>query len=110
MRDPTKWPKGLGNIKLTGTFGRSAVPTEVKHAAILLAVENLMPGSTRLVRNNIVKREWEDFKLSYAGQSSDPIPPQASTGFEYVDRLLSKYCITPALFLVPDDNFLPVGR
>ena len=99
-----RWPKGLRNIQIVGTWGRSAVPSVVKTATILLTLESLIPGCTGLVSNNIVEREWEDLRLKYRGTSSESIPPQASVGYDYIDRLLAKYVLSPAIFITPDTH------
>ncbi len=96
------WPRGCRNIKVVGVFGRAEVPVEVTRSCIILAAEMSIPGSSGLIAGNISKREWEDFKVQYKGQTAPT--PSDSTGFEFVDRLLDKWRISPGMFLTPDEH------
>ena len=96
------WPRGCRNVKVVGAFGRAEVPVEVARACVILAAEMSIPGSSGLIAGNISKREWEDFKVQYKGQLAPS--PSDSTGFEFVDRLLDKWRISPSMFLTPEEH------
>jgi hypothetical protein len=95
LRCKGRWPKGTQNIKITGTWGE-AVPTAVQRASILLALEALIPGSTQLTPCGVAGERWEDYEIRYA-QGGAP-PSVDSTGFDYIDRLLAPFKISPTLF------------
>lgn len=98
------WPRGSRNIKVVGTFGYAEVPAEVKRATLLLAAEVTKPGSSGFAPNHIASQVWDDYKVTFKGQSQTQPSPSDSTGFEFVDRLLDKWRFKPDLFLVPQTH------
>jgi len=98
------WPRGCRNIKVTGTWGYSDVPVEVKRATLLLAAEISIPGSSGLASNTIARQEWDDYKVQFRGLSQNPPEPSDSTGFDLVDRLLDKWRFRPDMFLTCESH------
>ena len=98
------WPKGQRNIAVAGTWGRSAVPPEVKRAVLILVLERLMPGFTRTAPADIKQATWPDFTVTFKGTEENI---GMSTGFAEVDRLLKQHVNYADLFLsVPDSRGL----
>jgi hypothetical protein len=97
------FPKGEKNIKVVGTFGRSAVPAEIKRATLLLVLERLAPGSTGIAPKDTVQASWSDFTVTYRG--GDSATTGQSTGFPEVDRLLQGHVNYATMFnVVPDER------
>lgn len=80
------FPKGMGNIKVTGTYGWSSTPPAIKQAAIILASsENdstLYPGYSSTLKSEKIG--------DYAYTLAD-IDMKSSTGIESADKLLRNY-------------------
>lgn len=100
------WPHGCRNIKVTGVYGYEEVPPEVKRATLVLAAEVSIPGSTGFASNHIAKQQWDDYVVTFKGQSQIQPSPSDSTGFEFVDRLLDKWRFKPDLFLLAETSFV----
>lgn len=96
---PGRWPAGTDNIQITATWGEEP-PVAVKRAAILMALEQLKPGSSGLTASGLVAEEWEDYKVRYVQGGMQPSVD--STGFDYVDRLLDRFRVNVAMFQVVD--------
>lgn len=81
------FPKGMGNVKLTGTYGWSACPAAIKRAAIMLCrYEN--DDTLYSSHDGSLKSE----KLGdYSYTVSDSLNYKNSTGLDQVDRLLKNY-------------------
>jgi len=81
------FPKGQGNIKITGTYGWSACPVAIKRAAILLCrYEN---------DDTLYEAHSGDLKSEKIGDYSYTISDKTSskdtTGIDVVDKLLKNY-------------------
>lgn len=97
------WPKGTRNIRIRGSFGRSAVPKAIKRAAILLTLERLVPGSTKMGPADVVQAAWPDFSVTFKGGSTS----LDSSGFAEVDRLLAPFVNMAGMFMsVPNTRQL----
>lgn len=94
------WPQGEKNIKIVGTWGASAVPKGIKEATILLTLEKLKPGSTRMRTSDIKRQEWLDYEQEM--QISNVYGSE--TGFPEVDRLLAAHYNYSSLFQVMPDT------
>ncbi len=81
------FPKGMGNIKITGTYGWSAVPVAIKQAAIILCkAENdstLYPSYD----GNLKSKKLGDFSYTLA----DSVSSKTISGIDKVDKLLKHY-------------------
>ena len=80
------FPKGMGNIKITGTYGWSSCPAAIKRAAIILCeAENdstLYPSySGQLKSENL-----GDYSYTLAEVNS-----KTTTGIDKVDKLIANY-------------------
>jgi hypothetical protein len=96
------WPKGQKNIEIIGTWGHSSTPADIKHCVILLVLERLKPGSTRMASKDVKQVVWSDFTVTFSGSSSEG----DLTGFVDVDRILSKYVNMSTMFVVtPSEPF-----
>lgn len=80
------FPKGIGNIKVTGTWGLSVIPNSFK-LAVMLTVKNLydiIPQNPNILREREMDREiqYQPIISPYKGTAStlaNPIPPFAQT-------------------------------
>lgn len=95
------WPKGQKNIQIEGLWGVSVTPEAIKRAVILLVLERLKPGSTKIQPIGIREAEWDDFKIEFQQSSKTG----DTTGFPYIDRLLEEYTNHISLFqVIPEDR------
>lgn len=92
------WPKGQDNIEIVGTWGRSAVPADIREATILLTLEDLIPGSTGMGPADTQQITWPDFSVTFHGAEFGQ-----QTGFAKIDRILARHLNHSSMFLaVPD--------
>ncbi len=99
------WPKGQENISIAGTWGMATTPIAIKRATILLALERMRPGSTKLQSGEVSSVTWPDFSMSLSA-AGESITGQ-STGYNYIDRLLHQHINwSSAFFVVPDERTL----
>ena len=93
------WPKGQNNIEVAGSWGKSSTPAAITRATILLVLEDILPGSTGMIRGDAVEAEWDDFRVEL-----NPIDgSDASTGWDKVDRLLRPHINYVSMFIsIPD--------
>ena len=91
------WPLGQDNIWVEGTWGRSTVPPEITRACLLLAVEDVYPGATKMAPADVSQAVWPDFTVTFRGGES----VGKQTGFAKVDRLLSRHINWVDVFNVP---------
>jgi len=93
------WPRGQQNIQIVGTWGRASTPAEITRAAILMVLERLKPGSTKMILAGVQKVTWDDFAIEYdAGFKFGQ-----QTGIPLVDQMLSRYLNFSSMFqAVPD--------
>lgn len=89
FRAQGKWPKGQLNIWVTGDWGASSCPEDIKRAVKLLTLEHLSPGSMGLATPDVMQMAWADLTVTYKTQNMDNLERQ--TGFLEVDRLLSRH-------------------
>jgi hypothetical protein len=95
------WGRGHLSHKIVGVFGKVPTPYDIKKAALLLTLEDLMPESTRMAHSDVKQAAWPDFSVTFHGGSKD----EYSTGFNEVDRLLNPYVNVVDMFrVVPDSN------
>ena len=95
------WPKGQNNIRVQGTWGRSAVPEAIKRAVILLVLERMRPGSTGASPADVTRSKWPDFEIEF--RAAEEVGQ--STGFAVVDRLLEGHINYVDMF-----QFVPFSR
>lgn len=83
------FPKGNGNIKITGTYGWSSTPSAIKQAAIILAsYEN--DSTLYTVHSGNFKREKigdYEYELATTGTNVE----KSLTGINEADRLIKNY-------------------
>lgn len=81
------FPQGMGNIKITGTYGWSSCPAAIKRAAIILCqYEN--DNTLYSAYSGSLKSE----KLGdYSYTLSDKVSPRESTGVSEADNLIRNY-------------------
>jgi len=101
------WPRGQNNIHIEGTWGHSEIPAAIKRATILLALEDLSPGSTNLQNYDIKQRSWPDLAVTFKGFGQNPHEMGNTTGFPTVDRML-RHHINEIRLMV--GNALPDGK
>lgn len=83
------WPCGKRNIKVCGTFGLD-LPSGVKSAILVLALEALQPGAAGIQHNSVVSSKWHDFSIQYRiDKTFDSIVK--TTGFKELDQVLQNY-------------------
>ncbi len=80
------FPEGMGNIKVTGTYGWSSVPVAVKRAAILLCKAENDPTLYPAYKGSLKSEKLGDYSYTLAD-----IDTKESTGIDEVDRLLKNY-------------------
>jgi len=97
--DRSHWIRGPRRYKLTGVFGPATVPTLVKKATALLAIEALRPGYTGMCKSGVFIRKFEDFTEQRAMGVAEPIAAGETTGYDLTDRLLSGYVVQPDMFM-----------
>ncbi len=79
------FPEGIGNIKITGTYGWSSVPPAIKRAAIILC--RAQNDSTLYPSYGTLKSEKiGDYSYTLAENTM-----QSSTGIDIVDKLVKQY-------------------
>jgi len=88
------FPKGQKNIQVTGTWGRSTTPLEIKEACYLLVLELLVPQSTGMPPSDVTQAVWSDFTVTFKGGEAGQ-----ETGYAKVDRMLARYVNYVDLFL-----------
>lgn len=102
-----RWAMGQQNIRVDGSWGPTSTPAEISHAACLLTLESLIPGSTGLVGSDYKQVVWPDFTATFGG--TDKYLGQ-STGLPAVDRVLERFVNFSSLFIdIPGDRSLYEG-
>jgi len=91
-----RWPKGQRNMEVEGTWGASSVPPDIKYITIILTLERLKPGSTKMTARDVKQVVWSDFTVTFTGESG----MANLTGFIEVDRILEKHINTVSMFFV----------
>jgi hypothetical protein len=89
------WPRGQKNIHVSGTWGRTTVPAEIKEATILLTLEKLQPGSSKMTSYGIDSAKWDDFEIQYKGS----VKNSELSGFAEIDRILKRFINYSDLFI-----------
>lgn len=80
------FPEGTGNIKITGTYGWSAVPAAIEKAAVILCrAEN--DSTLYSSHDGTLKSE----KLGDYSYTMADVTTSKSTGIDIVDKLLKQY-------------------
>ena len=80
------FPKGTGNIKITGTYGWSAIPTVIKQAAVILCKAENDPSLYPSYDSQLKSEKLGD----YAYVLSDQVKT-TTTGISQADDLLKHY-------------------
>ena len=81
------FPRGMGNIKITGTYGWTSCPSAIKRAAIMMCSyenDNTLYSSHSL---NLKSEKVEDYSYTLADGASG----KNSTGIDVVDKLIKHY-------------------
>jgi len=81
------FPKGMGNIKITGTYGWASCPPAIKRAAIMLCRYENDDTLYSAHDGNLKSEKLGD----YAYTVSDNVSAKDSTGIDEVDKLLRNY-------------------
>ena len=82
------FPKGLGNLKITGTYGWSSVPSRIKQAAILLAKSENDPTLFSSYDSHLKSEKLGDYSYTVADSATSS---STSTGIDVVDDMLREY-------------------
>jgi len=93
-----------GTQDIALAYQQYEIDPEVKRAALLLAVEGLVEGSTGMSRPDVLRATWPDFDIMMRS-ASEQTTPGFTTGYAEVDRLLAKKINYVDLFQV-----VPSGR
>ena len=108
---PRRWfrggifPSGQLSIQVEGTWGATTCPLAIKRAVILLTLERLKKGSTKMTPGEVSSVQWPDFSVSFRQAGGDGQSYLGkNTGFVEVDRLLSDYINYAGLFLPVDGH------
>lgn len=81
------FPKGMGNIKITGTYGWSVCPVAIKRATIILCRYENDNTLFSTHSGNLKSEKLGD----YAYTLSDAVNAKEFTGIDEVDKLLKHY-------------------
>lgn len=97
--------KGQKNVQITGSWGETVTPPEIKYVSRVLALEHLKPGSSGVTGSDISQASWPDFTISIrgAGEGGHDITG-GSTGFPELDRKLARYINHIDMFLIVPDT------
>lgn len=88
MRYKTRlFPKGMGNVKVTGTYGWSDCPPAIKQAAIILCRYENDPTLYSVRSGNLKSEKLGDYSYTL----SDNVSAKGITGIDVVDKLLTNY-------------------
>lgn len=80
------FPKGIGNIKITGTYGWSSIPARVKQAAVLLCKAENDSTLYSSYDSRLKSEKLGDYSYTLADSSG-----RYSTGIDEIDDLLKEY-------------------
>lgn len=80
------FPQGMGNIKITGTYGWSSCPGAIKKAAIILCEAENNPALYPAYGGGLKSEKIGDYSYTLAD-----IDTVTSTGIDKVDKLLKNY-------------------
>jgi len=80
------FPRGMGNIKVTGTYGKSTVPARVRQAAIILCKAENDPELYPSYDSNLKSEKIGDYSYTVADGKNI-----TKTGIDAVDDLLREY-------------------
>ncbi len=85
------FPRGNGNIKITGTFGWSSCPIAIKKAAIVLC---------RFENDNTLYTSYDDLSSEKIGEQQwvRGVAKKYLTGIQEADRLIHKYIRNKPVF------------
>lgn len=81
------FPRGMGNIKITGTYGWTACPVTIKRAAIILCRYENDDTLYDTHDSNLKSEKLGDYSYTL----SDTASAKDSTGIDEVDKLLKNY-------------------
>jgi len=82
------FPKGMGNVKVTGTYGWSACPVAIKRAAILLcSYENDNTLYEAHSSGDLKSEKIGDYSYTIA----DGMSGKSTVGIDEIDKLLKNY-------------------
>lgn len=101
------WPRGQNNIVVEGTWGNSTTPAAIKRATILLALEDLVPGSTGMQNYDVKQRSWPDLAVTFKGFGQSQFEMGNTTGYPTIDRMLRHHMNDIRRFV---GNALPDGK
>lgn len=90
----TLFPKGIGNIKVTGTYGHSTTPPRIKQATIILCRAENDPTLYPSYDIRIKSEKLGD----YSRTLSDAAYSKNNTGIDEVDELLKDYIVKRPIF------------
>lgn len=93
------WEGGHLNYKVTGNFGRTNTPLNIKRACVLLAREHMSPGY--LVEFAVPYSEWFPDGYRYIAQLPSKSLQTPHTGHQIVDVLLESYIRKIPMMVVP---------
>ena len=80
------FPSGMGNIKITGTYGWVAVPARIKQAAILLCRAENDPSLYPNYDSRLKSEKLGDYSYMLSDKSNI-----GASGIDVVDDLLREY-------------------
>lgn len=83
------FPKGMGNIKITGTYGQSTIPVRVKKAAVILCKSDNDSSLYTTYSKQLKSEKLGDY--SYTLVDSTGSASTSKTGIDEVDDLLKEY-------------------
>lgn len=96
--DGSLWVKGKHNYRVRGTFGSGSVPEQIKAASVLLAREEITPGSSEEYEK-FTSEHWPDgYSYTRGDTRSDKagtgkVSTPMYTGIAAVDGLLAPFVV-----------------
>lgn len=99
--DGDVWVKGIRNYRVIGHFGRKYVPEPIKWACVLLARNDIVPGSASAYEQMQSETFGDGYSYTRRNAAVDPVPAAFSTGVPTVDAILSRYIYRRPLLGVP---------
>lgn len=99
--DGDVWLPGIKNYRLIGRFGRKYVPEPIRWACVLLAREEITPGSATRYEQYQSETFGDGYGYTRKSAPQDAVRAAVSTGIPTVDAILAKYISNRPMMMVP---------